>query len=183
MARQDPGWSRPTLLAALLLLGCQRAAGAEQEFQLVHLETTGLTTGVRPPSSASRPGSTNHPPVTMVEFSRDSNEDAIGALKALDDEVLLPNAASDRDHDGIVLVGVLDPSPHHTVAGPRTAESEPHQMFRLSHWYLRAPFLRRQSEPTPLDDAPPRLQRDTQLRGEDFARPIPGDLSRFVRRE
>lgn len=184
MSPYDCTVHRPVVVAVLLLVGCHRppqAGGSEREYRFVHLETTGLTSGILVPGSVRRPGQPEGFPDVMIVLSKDSDHDAVQALNSLDYKVLQPNGGARREGDGIVLVGVLDAKARHTPTGPGMAESEPYQEFHLSRWYLRAPFMRRLGVQTPVDDAPPGFQRDDRLRPEDFGNKISGDLSRFVR--
>ena len=175
LSRYDGSVRRTAPLAALLLLlGCHSAAIPQREYGFVHMETTGLTSGLLIPGATRAPGRPASSPDVMIVFSRDSEPDALEALGGLDATVLLPNA----DGVGLVVVGTLDPALRHTPSGPGRAMSEPYQEFRMARWYLRAPFLRRGGEQPP---ANARVERAEGLRPEDFGGQVGGDLSRFVR--
>lgn len=156
----------------------RQRAGPEQlrEYRFVHMETTGITSFVVVAGSE-----------IAIEFSKESDPEAVQGLYSLRGEVLFPNARQDRENEGIVLVGALDPEIRHTPTTPAGAKylmptSEPYQELRLVGWYLRAPFPRYHHVQTPMDDGvePAITQRD-RLTPDDFERPIRGDLARFVR--
>jgi hypothetical protein len=139
------------------------------------METTGLTSGIVGPGLPRRPSQPKGFPDVTIVFSDGSDRDTVKALNSLAATVLLPNA----NGDGIVVFGVLDPTVRHTGTGPGRPESEPYQEFRLSRWYLRAPFVRHRFRKGPLDT--PAVEHDDRLRPEDFGGQVSGDLSRFVR--
>jgi hypothetical protein len=158
-----------------LLAGC-RQDPEERAYGFVHMETTGLTQGiVIHPRSLGPGGRPKNPPDVIIVFSDSSDHDARRALDNLDEELLLPNA----NGDGIVIVGALDPVVHQTTSGPGKPTSEPYQEFRLSRWYLRAPFARVRFHG--LDD-PSAVELVDRLQPKDFRVPIAGDLARFIRR-
>lgn len=163
----------PLLLLSLVLPGCQRDA-PEREYGFVHMETTGLTQGLVAVQDPAHNKTKNDRDLVTIVFSGNSDTDAVKSLEALDSELLLPNA----NGDGIIVAGVLDSVVHRTSSGPGKPTSEAYQEFRLSRWYLRAPFTRRQiSGP----DEPSTEEQVQRLRAEDFDGRVGGDLSRFVR--
>lgn len=170
-------------LAVPVLTGCHRplpGVDSEREVRFVHLETTGVTSGILIPGTARRPGQPAGFPDVAIAFAKDSNADALQALESLDWRVLALNAPAEREGDGMVLTGVLNPEVRHTPAGPAMADSEPYREFRLSRWCLRAPFMRLRGIQTPADEELPRVWEDDRLRPEDFGHKLTGDLSRFV---
>ncbi len=174
--------ARVIVLALALVAGCHRAPrGPEREYRFVHLETTGLTTAILVPGSDRPPGRAALLRAVTIEFSKDSDPDAVRSLAALAANVLQLNAPAEGESEGIVIVGVLDPEVRHTAGGPGRAQSEAYQEFRLSRWYLRAPFQRQVGERVPLDSEAPPIEQADRLRPEDFGNRIGGDLGRFVR--
>jgi hypothetical protein len=169
----DACMRRALPLAFLLLLSCGTTV-PEREYGFVHLETTGLTSGLIVPG-ASRPANAfaGYPDV-MIVFSPDSDREAVDALEQLAAEVLIPNARG----AGLVVVGTLNPTPCQTQTGPGRPEAETYREFRLSRWFLRAPFLRQRRQGL---GEPPAVELIDRLRPEDFGGRVGGDLSRFVR--
>lgn len=200
---------RSVVLAVLLLAGCPRScrdAGTEpavlmptlvrpfvgpgqvREYRFVHMETTGLTSGILVPGFVPPPDRPEGFPDVSILFSEDSDRGAVLALHALDGKIFMPNSDGVQKDGGIVLVGVLDPEVRMSPSGPGMADSQPYQAFRLLGWHLRAPFPRWKSG---MDDDPdwdgpgdpwyPKIEHRDRLLPEDFERPVSGDLSRFVR--
>lgn len=197
---------RSVVPAVLLLAGCPRSCrvadaepavlmpalvrpgvgpGQAREYRYVHMETTGLTQGIFVPGSVRPKELPEGFPDVKVEFSTDSDPDAVRAFHALRGEVLMPNSGGDRKHDGIVIVGVLYSDVRMTPDDPRMATSEPYQAFRLVRWYLGAPFPRwmitAEDEERHADGWEPTVAYRDRLTPEDFEVPVAGDLSRFVR--
>jgi hypothetical protein len=168
---------RTLLLVAALLAGCRPAAAPEREYGFVHEEVTGLTAHVRVAGSTrpsdGQPGFRD----LAIEFSRDSDRDALETLYRLEAAVLYPNS----DGETIIVVGTLDPTVRHTPDGLGRALSEPYQEFRLTRWYLRAPFLRQRLDGPDGPIENPEIEVVETLLPEDFGGRVGGDLSRFVR--
>ncbi len=170
--------------------------GELREYRFVHQEVTGITTGVLVPGSVRPSDLPAGVPDVTIHFSSDSDLDAVRALYALRAEVLFPNSKGDREHDGLVLVGVLDREIRHTPEPvvhldgsiSNAAGSEPYQAFRLVGWFLRTPFPRWQymidNDPDwggPGDPWFPKVDHRDRLFPKDFERPVRSDLSRFIR--
>jgi len=75
--------------------------------------------------------------VTIV-FSEDSDPIALGTLRAMQPEVLWPNAEGKT----LFVTGTLARTPQWTPGGPGRAQREKYYAFRLQHWWLDAPFER-----------------------------------------
>ncbi len=170
----------PTLgCTALLMWAACRAPNApqvaESEYRFIHRETTGLTRSVRlrgAPADAKE---------VSIQFSPDSDPEAVRTLEALNFRVSEYNADASRAHDGLVIVGALGSEVLMTPDGPDRATPERYRLFQLHRWFLTAPFVRRINEPVPASDETPQLQHDTRLHAEDFDASVDGDLGRFVR--
>ncbi len=99
-------------LAVPVLTGCHRPLpgdDSEREVRFVHLETTGVTSGILIPGTVRKPGQPEGIPDVAIAFAKDSNADALQAHESLDWRVLALNVPAEREGDGIVFTGVLNP--------------------------------------------------------------------------
>ena len=146
--------SQPRVLLLVmfsLLGGCHQPK--EKEYGFLHKETTGITSYV---VSEGRE--------VPIQFAKDSTPAGRKTLSALSWRVLLPNADGRR----LVVAGVLSDRKQRTPSAPNMATPEDYVEFKLTHWYLKAPFREITGEEGSLAGADAVVRERSQLDAKDF---------------